>query len=77
MTTPITESHVESAALSWLSSLGYTCIFGPAIATGEPAAEREAFQEALLTRRLHEALHRLNPSIPADACPGPKRLSAP
>jgi len=63
----LTESHVESAALSWLSSLGYTSIFGPDIAPGEPAAEREAFQEALLTRRLVDALHRLNPSIPADA----------
>jgi len=31
------ESEVESAALSWLVSLGYTSIFGPDIAPGEPA----------------------------------------
>ena len=63
----VTESEVESAALSWLSTLGYTPIFGPDIAPGELATERESFQEILLTRRLHDALHRLNPSIPAAA----------
>jgi len=61
------ESEVESAALSWLVSLGYTSIFGPDIAPGEPAAERESFQEVILSRRLHDALLRLNPTIPADA----------
>jgi len=29
---PLTESLVESAALSWLSDLGYAAIFGPDIA---------------------------------------------
>ncbi len=65
--THMTESHVESAALSWLSSLGYIHIFGPDIAPGEPAAERASFQDVLLSRRLGDALYRLNPSIPADA----------
>jgi type I restriction enzyme R subunit len=63
----LTESEVESAALTWLSSLGYTSIFGPDIAPEEPAAERESFQEIILSRRLHDALSRLNLSIPADA----------
>ncbi|MDD4448291.1 MAG: type I restriction endonuclease subunit R, partial [Methanothrix sp.] len=63
----LTESEVESAALSWLSSLGYTSIFGPDIALDEPSAERESFQEVLLTRRLGDALRRLNLGIPADA----------
>lgn len=63
----LTESEVESAALSWLASLGYTSIFGPDIAPEEPAAERESFLEVILSRRLHDALRRLNPSIPADA----------
>jgi len=67
MSYQIFESLVESATLSWLASLGYTSIFGPDIAPEEPAAERESFQEILLTRRLQEALRRLNPSIPADA----------
>ena len=63
----IAEDIVEEATLSWLASLGYASIFGPDIAPCEPASERESFQEVLLTRRLHDALHRLNPTIPADA----------
>ncbi|OPY48626.1 MAG: hypothetical protein A4E48_02655 [Methanosaeta sp. PtaU1.Bin060] len=67
MSLSFAESHVESAALSWLSSLGYTHIFGPDIVPGEPAAERASFQEVILSRRLRDALYRLNPPIPADA----------
>ena len=63
----LTESVVENATLSWLASMGYTNVFGPDIAPGEPAAERESFQEVLLTRRLQDALSCLNSSIPADA----------
>jgi len=36
----ITESAVEEVALSWFEGLGYTVLHGPAIAPGEPAAER-------------------------------------
>ncbi len=35
-----TESVVEDAALAWLESLGYAVLSGPAIAVGEPGAER-------------------------------------
>ncbi len=63
----LTESLVEEAALSWLASLGYASIFGPDIAPDEPAAERESFLEVLLTRRLGDALRRLNPAMPSDA----------
>ena len=35
-----TESIVEEAALAWLEALGYAVLHGPAIAAGEPAAER-------------------------------------
>ena len=73
MTTSITESHVESAAISWLSSLGYTSLFGPDIAPKEPASERASFLEVLLIRRLGEALSRLNPGIPTDALEGALR----
>lgn len=38
--TAFTESIVEDAALAWLASLGYAVLHGPAIAVGEPAAER-------------------------------------
>jgi len=61
------ESEVETAALSWFESLGYTILHGPEIAPGEPAAERDSYQEAILPRRLQDAIARLNPDIPADA----------
>jgi len=34
------ESVVEEAALAWLENLGYAVLSGPAIAAGEPGAER-------------------------------------
>lgn len=40
MTGAFTESIVEDAALGWLEALGYTVLYGPYIAAGEPAAER-------------------------------------
>lgn len=35
-----TESVVEDAVLAWLEGLGYAVLHGPAIAVGEPTAER-------------------------------------
>jgi type I restriction enzyme R subunit len=63
----LTESEIESAALAWLSALGYQTLFGPEIAPGEPAAERENYGQVVLERRLRDALARLNPQVPADA----------
>ena len=40
MTTDITESVVEEAALSWLAGLGYTVLYGPEIGPDEPVQER-------------------------------------
>jgi type I restriction enzyme R subunit len=40
--TAFTESVVESAALAWLESLGWTVKHAPEIAPGELAAERHA-----------------------------------
>jgi len=63
----LNESIVEDAALTWFSELGYAIGHGPAIAPGEPSAEREAFDDVLLVGRLREALRWLNPAIPEDA----------
>ena len=62
-----TESVVEQATLAWLESLEYRILFGPDIAPGEPAAERETFEQAFLETRLRQALARLNPDVPSDA----------
>lgn len=63
----IAESHVEEHALAWLRELGYTTLFGPDIAPGEPRAEREHWHDVILKPRLAAAIARLNPGIPADA----------
>jgi len=65
--TAFTESDVEVAALEWFSSLGYTVLYGPDIAPGEPAAERESYDQVVLVGRLQEAIGRLNPQIPEGA----------
>jgi len=64
-----TESVVEDAALAWLEALGYPVLHGPAIAAGEPAAERTdpSYHGVVLENRLRQALVRLNPGLPAEA----------
>ena len=75
------ESHVESAALDWLADLGYTVLYGPDIAPGEPSAERAEYGQLVLEGRLRDALDRLNPALPpetlGDAFRKLTRLDAP
>ena len=66
-TNSFSESVVEQAALAWLESIGYLILFGPEIAPGMPAAERENYGQVVLERRLRQALERLNPQVPSDA----------
>ncbi len=63
------ESVVEQAALAWLEALGYTVLHGPAIATGEPGAERTGpnYREVVLEDRLRQTFVRLNPDLPPEA----------
>jgi type I restriction enzyme, R subunit len=61
------ESTVEEAALAWFGELGWATAFGPALAPGEPAAERQSFGDVVLIDRLREAIGRLNPKIPDEA----------
>src|SRR6185437_5166879 len=64
-----TESIVEEAALGWLQALGYEVLHGPAIASGEPAAERKDpnYRDVILEYRLQSALARLNSDLPPEA----------
>jgi len=59
----IIESEVESAALSWLASLGYTVIPGPDL----PKAERGHYDEVLLRHLISTALVKLNRAMPDEA----------
>jgi type I restriction enzyme, R subunit len=64
-----TESVVEEAALAWLEGLGYKILFGPAISPQElglPGSERESYRDVVLSERLHEALLRVNPTLPTE-----------
>ena len=65
--TTLTEATVESAALSWLSSLGWQTAYGPDIAPDTPGAERGDFTQVVLEERLRDALFNLNPGLPASA----------
>ncbi len=67
MTPKTTESTLENAVLDWFEELGWHCVFGPDIAPGEPAAEREDYEEVVLASRLRRALERINPELPAQA----------
>lgn len=62
------ESHVEEATLSWFADLGYTIGNGLHIAPLEPASERATFADVVLVGRLRDAIRRLNPDVPHDAC---------
>jgi type I restriction enzyme, R subunit len=64
-----TESIVEDAALAWLENIGYRVARGPELAANEPGAERRdpGYRDAVLERRLHEALSRLNSELPPEA----------
>ena len=65
--TTFTEAEVESAALSWLSSLGWQTAYGPDIAPDTPGTERTDFTQVVLEERLRDALFNLNPGLPASA----------
>ena len=63
----IAESHVEEAALMWLSELGYAAANGLDIGPDGSAHERENYGEVLLLPRLRAAIKRLNPSLSSEA----------
>ncbi len=63
----LSEATVETAALDWLTSLGWAVLHGPDIAPDTPAAERADYGEVVLDVRLRSALACLNPDLPDDA----------
>ncbi len=67
MTFKFTESVVEQACLQYFGHLGYNYLPAPEIACDGLFAERMDYGDAILKRRLHTALARINPAIPPDA----------
>lgn len=64
---PITENNIETFAIEILKTLGWHHVHGLSIAPGAESAERESFEQIILTQRLRKAVARLNRDIPADA----------
>jgi len=65
--TKITENSIETFAIETLQSLGWEYVHGLSIAPGGEHAERESFEQIILTQRLRKVVARLNPDIPAEA----------
>jgi len=64
----LSEALLEDALLGWLKDdLGWTVLYGPHLAPGEPAQERERFDQVVLTGRLRAALARINATATPDA----------
>ena len=63
----LTESHVEQAALDWLSELGWHVTHGVDITGDVQGALRVSLSQVVLDAPLRDALTRLNPELPAAA----------
>ena len=61
----ISEDHLEQQCLAWFQGMGYSVVHGPTLAPDGEAPEREDFRQVVLSGRLHGALTRLNPQVPA------------
>ena len=63
----LSESHVEDAALEWLSEFGYAVLHGLDISPDRPAhLSASVTNQVLLIARFREALERLNPHLPTE-----------
>ena len=63
----INEDQIEQIALDWFKELGYDYLCGYDIAPDSDDPLRTDYEEVLLPSRLHAALTKLNPSLPAAA----------
>ncbi len=63
----INEDQLEQLALTWFQDTGWGYLCGYDIAPDTTLAERSDYREVVLKGRLHEAIARLNPQLPASA----------
>jgi type I restriction enzyme R subunit len=66
VTAAFAESHVERAALAWLSELGYATAKGLDIGPDGDPPERPSYGDVLLVERVRAALAKLNPALTAE-----------
>jgi len=67
MKSTLTEDEIEQYQLQLLQNLGYAYHHGYDLQPEGKDQERENFGDVVLKDRLQQAIHRLNPTIPADA----------
>ncbi len=65
--TYIDEARVEVVTVDYFRELGYEYIHGPVIAPDGEAPERRDYAQVVLTRRLRDAMVRINPDVPNEA----------
>lgn len=63
----ITENDIELLTIQRLEELGYSYVYGPAIAPDSDAPERESFEQVLLINRLQKTVQKINSHLPASA----------
>jgi len=63
----INEDQVEQLAIEWFKELGYDYQLGYDIAPDSDQPERDSYQQVILSKRLHSALSKLNPTLPSFA----------
>jgi len=77
----LSESAIEDFAIKLFERLGYSYVYAPDIAPDSENPEREQYGEVLLTRRLAQALkrinHKLTPAMLQDALKEVQRISSP
>lgn len=65
---PITEDNIEQYSIEELQKMGFQYVHGVTISPDGESAERSAYDDIILKQRLLNAITKLNPSIPANAC---------
>jgi type I site-specific deoxyribonuclease, HsdR family len=61
----MSENDLEKTTLAWFQDTGWDYQYGPDIAHDGPIPERQDYLQVLLPGRVLDALHRLNPGVPA------------
>jgi type I restriction enzyme R subunit len=63
----LSEADIEQLLIEQFQNLGYTYLSDVIASPDGSQPERESYGDVILTRRLKEAIDRLNPTIPAEA----------
>ncbi|MES2682115.1 MAG: type I restriction endonuclease subunit R [Pseudomonadota bacterium] len=61
------EDHLETACLTWLQGLGFTCLTGEDVSPGGAHQARNKYAEVVLIPRLRPTVERLNAKLPPAA----------